>query len=305
MADQPLSPMRALRDVLNGKPFGHPLHTMLVHLPIGLFTLTVLFDLANRFIAAENWLVRGAFYCLVLGIGVALLAAVTGLADWADIRDDHPAKSVATTHMLLNLTAVALFGFSAALRYGQLGADTTLMSPILLSLAGMGVISYSGYLGGRLVYEDGIGVGRHRRPGDLPERTVDAPALQRDADGFVPVAYANRLSQGQTLRVEANGYVMALLRLDGEFYAFQEFCTHRYGPLSEGAIHDGQVECPWHRSCFDVRTGKVTQGPAKVDLKTFDVRVVDDIVQVRVPADPPKAPLNDAERQQAAKTAGD
>jgi nitrite reductase/ring-hydroxylating ferredoxin subunit len=56
-------------------------------------------------------------------------------------------------------------------------------------------------------------------------------------------------------------------------YAFQEFCTHRYGPLSEGKLQDRQVICPWHRSCFDIRTGRVLEGPAKVDLKTYSATI--------------------------------
>jgi uncharacterized membrane protein/nitrite reductase/ring-hydroxylating ferredoxin subunit len=280
--------LRVLHDWLEGRPLGHPLHPMLVHLPIGLFVLSFLFDVASQIFAGEAWLVPAAFYSLVLALAAAVLAALTGVADWADIRSDHPGKPVATTHMALNLVAVALFGVSAILRLGQLDAAATPILPLLLSLVGLGLLSYSGYLGGRLIYEDGIAVGRHRRRGDLPFRTVQVQA-EPEQDGFVPVAYTSRLAEGQTLRIEANGYVLALARIDGEFYAFQEFCTHRFGPLSEGALADGQVQCPWHRSCFDVRTGKVTQGPAKVDLKTFDVRVMDDIVLVRVPAEPPAA----------------
>jgi nitrite reductase/ring-hydroxylating ferredoxin subunit len=57
--------------------------------------------------------------------------------------------------------------------------------------------------------------------------------------------------------------VLAVVKLDGVFYAFQEFCTHRFGPLSEGSFDGFDVQCPWHNSCFDVRTGKVTNGPAQ------------------------------------------
>ena len=76
------------------------------------------------------------------------------------------------------------------------------------------------------------------------------------------------------MRVEIDGQVIAIAKLDGIFYAFQEFCTHRYGPLSEGALKGTEIECPWHRSCFDIRSGKVTQGPAKIELKTYRVKVV-------------------------------
>jgi nitrite reductase/ring-hydroxylating ferredoxin subunit len=97
------------------------------------------------------------------------------------------------------------------------------------------------------------------------------------------VAEASQLADGETLRAEVAGYVMTIARLDGEFFAFQEFCTHRYGPLSEGTFQGQQVMCPWHRSCFDVRTGKVTEGPAKVDLKTFEVKVREGRIAVRIP----------------------
>jgi nitrite reductase/ring-hydroxylating ferredoxin subunit len=105
--------------------------------------------------------------------------------------------------------------------------------------------------------------------------------------------------------VQVNDYVLAVANLDGQFYAFQEFCTHRYGPLSEGRLHAGQVQCPWHKSCFDVRTGKVTQGPAKVDLRTFPVSVVDGVVRVTIPAEagvePGRSQAADGQRPNGAR----
>jgi nitrite reductase/ring-hydroxylating ferredoxin subunit len=94
------------------------------------------------------------------------------------------------------------------------------------------------------------------------------------------VAPVADLAEGASLRADLNGVIVAVVRFDGNYYAFQEFCTHRYGPLSEGRLHDGQVECPWHGSCFDVRTGRVTRGPAKVDLNTYRVLVNDGMIFV-------------------------
>src|SRR5207302_10972775 len=102
-------------------------------------------------------------------------------------------------------------------------------------------------------------------------------------DGWAAVARVADLPQGQTLRVDLDGTVLTVVRLADGYHAFQEFCTHRYGPLSEGAFKDGQVVCPWHGSCFDVATGKVMKGPAKVDLRTFEVAVRGDEIHVRVP----------------------
>ena len=143
------------------------------------------------------------------------------------------------------------------------------------------LIVVSGYLGGILVYDDGIGVGRHRRTTPLPQRTLtlDAPT---DPGDFIAVADADSLAEGQTLRANVGGTLMTFARVDGEVHAFQEFCTHRCGPLSEGTFQDGQVRCPWHNSRFDLRTGKVTHGPAKLDLRVFETAIRQGRICVRV-----------------------
>jgi nitrite reductase/ring-hydroxylating ferredoxin subunit len=104
------------------------------------------------------------------------------------------------------------------------------------------------------------------------------------------VADAGQLHDGETLRVEIGDTVMAIARLEGKFYAFQEFCTHRFGPLSEGSFENGQVICPWHGSCFDLRTGKAIDGPAKVDIKVFPTEERDGKICVQVSSLPPQGP---------------
>lgn len=270
-----------INDWLEGKPLGHPLHPLLVHLPIGLWLLSLLFDFSTLLVEPNNVLVRGAFYTMLFGLVMALIAALPGLADRADIRDDHPAKRTANTHMVLNLTAVGLYTFSLVLRYGALGAEEVPLVPFFLALVGMGVVGYSGFLGGILVYGEGIGVGRHRRRTPTPEKTIRSGVAEA-RDGMVPVAEAASLDEGETLRAEVEGVEMCIANVGGEYYAFQDYCTHRFAPLSEGHFHDYEVMCPWHRSCFDVRNGKVTQGPAKVDLRTFEVVVQDGWILVGI-----------------------
>jgi nitrite reductase/ring-hydroxylating ferredoxin subunit/uncharacterized membrane protein len=280
--------------LIHGAPFRHPLHPALVHYPIGLFTLGVFFDLLSLLQGDPGWLYFASLYTIGGGILMGLLTAVPGLVDWSEIRSDHPGKQQATTHMILNFTAVALFAASFFLRLDQqvvLFGDYSLtvpnqevvpIFPFILALVGLTVTFISGYLGGKLVYDQGIGVGRYRRPTKLPSHTIQAGAAQAKG-GFIPVANEADLQEGETLRVEVNGEVMAIARHEGKYYAFNEFCTHRFGPLSEGPIAGGEVECPWHRSCFDIRTGKVTEGPAKIDLKTYEVSVREGKILVKPP----------------------
>jgi len=278
-----------LKDFLEGKPLRHPIHPMLVHFPIGLFVLSLLLDLASLAFADAPSLVRDSFYAMLLGVTTALIAAVPGFVDYTNIRSDHPAKRTATAHMILNLIVVALYGINLGVRSSSLADPRISLLPLVLSLVGIALLSVSGYLGGRLVYDDGIGVGRHKRRTPTPETTfhfstANLPENQKSGDiVFVPVPAAERLGNNETLRVEIDGQVLAIAKVDNNFYAFQEFCTHRYGPLSEGSFKDFNVQCPWHNSCFDIRTGKVTQGPAKVDLKTLRVELRDGNICVRFP----------------------
>jgi nitrite reductase/ring-hydroxylating ferredoxin subunit/uncharacterized membrane protein len=264
--------MAVLKEVLEGKPVRCPIHPAIVHLPIALFPLSVILDVASWMVSSSDLpLVHAAFGCLLAGLATALLAAIFGLVDFTEIRDDHPAKRTATAHLVLNLIAVGLFAASAGLRFSSLSAPRTPTAALVVSLVGLAVLLYSGYLGGVLVYDDGIGVGRHRRRTRTPESTI----VVRTSGEPTPVTNDDALREGETLRVDLDGVIVTVVRLDGSVYAFQEFCTHRYGPLSEGTFHGCTVVCPWHDSHFDVRTGKVAKGPAKVDLRTFRTEVRD------------------------------
>lgn len=257
-----------LKAIVQGKPFGHPVHPALVHFPIGLFILSLVLDIASYAWEDSTNLVRASFYAMATGFGIGLLVIVAGFADRSDIRLDHPARKTVNLHMTLNLTAMGLYAINLFLRVGQLDRDTIPLVPLLLSLVGVGIILVSGYLGGTMVYDDGIGVGRHRRYTRTPRQTIDVSMFERQ-DGWVAVCDAAAIKEGETLRISWNGTIIAIAKQGNDVYAFQEFCTHRYGPLSEGKLYDHTVECPWHRSCFDIRTGKVVEGPAKVDLKTY------------------------------------
>lgn len=194
------------------------------------------------------------------------------------------------------MAAIALYLLNFFFRLGTLEVATPPLFPVVLSVIGISLLSVSGYLGGRLVYEHGFGVGRHRRWTDTPRQTIYASASVTLPSGWIPVARAGSLGEGETLRVQVDGTVMTLVKLNRAFYAFQESCPHRGGPLSEGSFAAGQVQCPWHRSCFDVRTGQVTRGPAKVALQTYPVMVWDDTLHVRISPEPKSVPQAKGQR---------
>jgi uncharacterized membrane protein/nitrite reductase/ring-hydroxylating ferredoxin subunit len=261
-----------LKDLLEGKPLRHPIHPMLVHFPIGLFVLSFILDLVNFSLSGRPYLVPASFYAMLLGIITALLAAIPGFVDYTDIRRDQPGKRTATVHMTLNLIVVAIYALNLWIRAPALAEAKVSWIPLVLSVIGIGLLSASGYLGGRLVYDEGIAVGRHKRYTPTPQETLKFSVPD---SGFVPIPAAADLGNQETLRIEISGTVLTIAKVDNQLFAFQEFCTHRYGPLSEGCLDGFDIECPWHKSRFDIRTGKVTRGPAKIDLKTFKIETRD------------------------------
>lgn len=269
------------KDILEGRPWRSPLHPMLVHLPLALFPLGLLLDLGS-WIMGGAALVRGAYYSHMLGLGTGAVAALFGFIDYSEIRKDHAARRTANRHLVLNVVAIALFAVSAWMRRESLAAAQTPLPPLGLTLAAVALLSYSGYLGGRLVYGDGLAVGRHRHDGPLPECTHEAHGESR----WREVAPDATLKNGGTLRVIVDGIVVVVVRRGRELHAVQEFCTHRFGPLSEGQLDGCDLMCPWHRSRFDVRTGKVTAGPAKEDLRTFKVESRGGRIWIEAPKKP-------------------
>jgi 3-phenylpropionate/trans-cinnamate dioxygenase ferredoxin component len=99
---------------------------------------------------------------------------------------------------------------------------------------------------------------------------------------FVKVARKSELPENDGTYVEVEGKGIALFNLGGEIYALDNACTHVGGPLSQGRVEEGEVECPWHGSRFDIRTGEVRMFPAREDVATYEVRVTGNDVEVEV-----------------------
>src|SRR5688500_1405154 len=156
--------MDAIKGFLQGKWLGHPLHPALVHLPTALWPAALFFDLVSRTDLGDNVPVQMAYYAILTGLLVALLAALAGLADWLDIKPENPARKLGLIHMVLNLVAVAVFALNLWLR-AQLPVETATIPLLHLGLTVLGnlLIAVSGYLGGRLVFHYGISVARHNK----------------------------------------------------------------------------------------------------------------------------------------------
>jgi uncharacterized membrane protein len=133
---------------------GHPIHPMLVSIPIGLWVFSLVSDLiCMRSPAPELWSAI-AYWTLIGGIVGALVAAIPGLIDLLSL-EDAAIKKTALTHMGINLTVVALYVVNAVLRYRD---PQSLGLPFALSLVAILMLLVSGWLGGKMVYLAGVGV---------------------------------------------------------------------------------------------------------------------------------------------------
>lgn len=91
------------------------------------------------------------------------------------------------------------------------------------------------------------------------------------------------LDSSEVIGVEIDGQHVALYRLDGTYYATDGICTHQHAFLSEGYVEDGCIECPIHQALFDIKTGKVVDGPADIPLPTYPVKLEGETILVDLP----------------------
>ncbi len=98
---------------------------------------------------------------------------------------------------------------------------------------------------------------------------------------FVKVATMEELEEGVRKLVETESKRIALFKVDGKFYAVDEVCPHRGGPLSEGDIEDCEVVCPWHGWRFNLETGiSPVNTSVKVDTYAVKVEGADILIEV-------------------------
>ena len=90
---------------------------------------------------------------------------------------------------------------------------------------------------------------------------------------FVKVAQVSEVPPGTAKQIAVNGKTVALFNINGTFYALDNECPHRSGPLAEGEVTGTQVICPWHGASFDITSGACLGPPARTGVKSYPVQV--------------------------------
>ena len=134
-------------------------------------------------------------------------------------------------------------------------------------------------MGGVLVNRNQIGVDhRYARAGKWKEETIPLQSGQP-----VVLARADELQIDQMKLVHLGGRRLVLAHTRGGYVAFEDRCTHKGGSLAGGVMIDGVVQCPWHGSQFDCRSGAVKAGPADTPIASYRVSEESGLVKLRLP----------------------
>jgi nitrite reductase/ring-hydroxylating ferredoxin subunit/uncharacterized membrane protein len=260
-------PPGRFRDGLHGVWLGHPLHPLLVQIPIGAWLSAAILDLSRD---GE----RQARRLIGTGLVASVPAALAGSTDWAEQHEQQ--MRVGVVHAALNTTALALYLGSLSARSRQ---RVTLGKA--LSYAGLAAVAAGGMLGGDISYRQAGGVNHAEAVPHLVE-----PGWHE----LMPLA---TLADGQPARAMLGEVPLLAVRDGGRVYVLADRCAHMSGPLSDGELSDGElsdgelsggcVTCPWHGSVFRLADGGVEHGPATAPQPAFETRVRDGMVEVCLP----------------------
>ena len=237
----------SVRDFLVGTWLGHPLHALLTDVPIGALTLTIVLDVIGQPVAAD--------VALLIGVLSMLAAAVVGYADYS--TTDGRARVRATIHSTLMLVSLGIYLISLAIRAT---GPTSRGLPIALSIVAYLVLAGGAFVGGDVAYVMGNMVDRHAwRPSGTKWQPLEV----------------GEITEGSLVKARVGLQELVLIRTGDAILALHNQCAHAGGPLNEGSLVDGSIECPWHGSRFEVATGRRRRGPTVYDQPTYEVRPVD------------------------------
>ncbi|MFI5495265.1 Rieske 2Fe-2S domain-containing protein [Actinoplanes sp. NPDC051859] len=250
-----------LRDVLHGTWLGHPLHPVLVQLPVGAFLSAGVLD-------ALPGQRKAATTLICVGVASAAPAAAAGWVDWSSLSRDQ--RRVGLVHAAANAVALSLYVGSLAARFtGRQGWGR------LLAYAGLSVAGSGAYLGGHLSFEQGAGM------------NVASPDKLRLPADWAEVGDIAELPENRPTVRTIDGVRVLLYRVGNDVTAMVEQCGHQGGPLGEGEVVGSGAEacvvCPWHGSTFRLTDGVAQHGPAAGDQPTLRTRVRDGVLSVATP----------------------
>ena len=254
------APGHGLKTFIHGTWLGHPLHPVITDIPLGAWTLAVLFDIIYLFSRTTTW-TTAADLSIIIGVVAALAAAVTGYTDWNETIDRE--RRVGVAHGLINTLVLIIYVASLIVR----GAGANRGLGIVLALVGYALVISAAYLGGEMVFSIGTGVNHH--------------AWQAVPEKFTKVLLEGRLSEGMLIKAMAGDTPILLYKKGDTVCAISETCSHAGGPLSEGELDGNLVQCPWHASRFDICTGQVRGGPATVSQVRYETRIQNGQIEVR------------------------
>jgi nitrite reductase/ring-hydroxylating ferredoxin subunit len=257
---------QVLKDFLHGSWLGHPLHPVLVHVPVGTWLSAGLLDLFPPMRPAATLLIG-------TGVAAAVPAAASGAADWAE--QEIGVRRLGVLHASLNTVALGLYvGSLAARRYGRgtLGR--------LLSYAGLGVAAGSAGVGGHMSYAQSSGASHA------------ATAAQALASDWLDLGPLDDLPENRPALRTGNAagasVPLTAVRRGTKVDVFVGSCSHLSGPLHEGTVEDVRghacLVCPWHGSAFDLDTGAPRRGPAANAQDKLEVRMDAGRVMARLPS---------------------
>jgi nitrite reductase/ring-hydroxylating ferredoxin subunit/uncharacterized membrane protein len=255
---EPLVGDGAVRDVLTGRWLGHPAHPAVVIAPLAGWFAGTLLDIVGGSAARSS-----AQRLVGIGTIAAMPAAMTGAADW--LTTNSAEERVGTVHAALADGATVMYATSWLLRTRRHHR-----AAVAARLVGAGFAGATAFLGGHLSFRRGVGV-----------TTV---AFQHGPDEWRPLELDAAPTPGRVVRGVAGGVAYAVVGApagSSKPTVMESRCSHRGGPLHDGVVVDGCIECPWHGARFDLDTGAVRRGPAAAPQPVYDVQVDGDVVRIR------------------------
>jgi len=193
--------------------------------------------------------------------------------EWFAVRNHcvHRGGPVATGALKGDTLICPLHGYQYNLKTGQLLVDPTSK-----------LETYTVTLRDQKIYVSIPQAEQEQQIDSFFDKTNPSPKAESEPRLQANQFLASKISPRKIGLVKVNGAEVAVYNLEGQFFATGNLCTHEQGPLNEGEVKGKTVICPWHGSCFDIKTGEVECGPAAQPLKTYIVKISGDIGSVEL-----------------------